>query len=113
MPGDNYVYMAIIRPHTEGQTKALIVEDDDSVRRSVVKLLDRNGYTCEPAAAATEALQLLDEEEFDLVLTNMDMPGGAGLDLLMHIAAAHPDVATVVVTEKDDARIARAAPAGM
>ena len=101
--------MASTRPQAEGQIKALVVEDDDSVRRSVVKLLDRNGYSCAPTAAASEALQLLDEEEFDLVLTNMDMPGGAGLDLLMHIAAAHPGVATVVVTEKDDARIARAA----
>lgn len=75
----------------------------------MIKLLDRNGYSCVPASVATEALQLLDEESFDLVLTNMDMPGGAGLDLLMHLAAEHADVATVVVTAKDDAKIARAA----
>ena len=101
--------MAGIRPQAEGQIKALVVEDDDAVRRSVVKLLDRNGYSCVPASAASDALELLDGKEFDLVLTNMDMPGGAGLDLLMHVASAHPEVATVVVTEKDDAAIARAA----
>jgi putative two-component system response regulator len=101
--------MTGIRPPAEGQVRALVVEDDDTVRRAVVKLLDRNGYSCVPAAVADEALQLLDEQEFDLVLTNMDMPGGTGLDLLMHLAAEHVDVATVVVTAKDDAKVARAA----
>lgn len=101
--------MTGIRPPAEGQVRALVVEDDDAVRRAVVKLLDRNGYSCVPAAMADEALQLLDEQEFDLVLTNMDLPGGTGLDLLMHMSAEHMDVATVVVTATDDAKVARAA----
>lgn len=102
-------YMALFGPPGGGQIRALVVEDDDVVRRAVVKLLDRNGYSCAPASTADEALQLLDDEEFDLVVTNMDMPGGAGLDLLMHMSAEHTDVATVVVTAKDDAKVARAA----
>ena len=85
------------------------MEDDDQVRRSIVKLLDRNGYSCSPASTATEAHDLLDDDEFDLVLTNMDMPGGSGLDLLMHVAAEHKDVATIVVTRANDPTVARAA----
>ena len=87
----------------------MVVEDDDAARRSIVKLLDRNGYSCVPAAVASEAHDLLDEQDFDLLVTNMDMPGGTGLDLLMHAAAEHSSVATVVVTATDDARVARAA----
>jgi putative two-component system response regulator len=97
------------RPQPEGQTRALVVEDDDVLRRSIVKLLDRNGYSCVPATVAAEAHELLDQEDFDLVLTDMDLPGGSGLDLLMHIAAEHAGVATVVVTATSDKKIARAA----
>jgi len=101
--------MAAMRPEAEGPARVLVVEDDDAVRRSLVKLLDRNGYSCIPAATATEAHADLDATPFDLVLTNMDMPGGSGLELLMHVAAEHKDVATVVVTRADDRDVARAA----
>ena len=87
----------------------LVVEDDDKTRRSLVKLLYRNGYSCVPAATATEAHALLDEEDISLVLTNMDMPEGSGLDLLVHVANEHRDVATVVVTAANDSKVARAA----
>lgn len=101
--------MAPLGPDAEGPARILIVEDDDAVRRSLVKLLDRNRYSCVPAATASEAHALLNESDFDLVLTNMDMPGGSGLDLLMLVAERHKDVATVVVTSADDASVARAA----
>ncbi|MBW3594664.1 MAG: response regulator [Actinobacteria bacterium] len=101
--------MAALGPEAEGPAHVLVVEDDDALRRSLVKLLDRNGYSCVPAATATDAHARLDDTDFDLVLTNMDMPGGSGLDLLMHVAAEHKDVATVVVTRSDDAAVARAA----
>jgi len=93
----------------EGAARVLVVEDDDAVRQSLVALLDRNGYSSVPAATATDAHSHLDEGPFELILTNMDMPGGSGLDLLMHVAAAHRDVATVVVTRSDDRAVARAA----
>ena len=101
--------MTTLGPEAEGPARLLVVEDDDAVRHSLVELLDRNGYSCVPAATATEAHCQLDDSAFDLVLTNMDMPGGSGLDLLMHVASAHRDVATVVVTRADDAGVARAA----
>lgn len=97
------------RPEAEGPVRVLVVEDDDEVRRPLMKLLDRNGYSCVPAATATEAHALLDEQDFDLVLTNMDMPEGSGLDLLVHVAGEHRGIATVVVTRANDAAVARAA----
>ena len=101
--------MTGLRPDPDDLIRVLVMEDDDQVRRSIVKLLDRNGYSCTPAATATEAHDLLDHDGFDLVLTNMDMPGGSGLDLLMHVAAEHKGVATVVVTRANDTTVARAA----
>ena len=101
--------MTGLRPEAEGPARVLVVEDDDQARRSLVKLLDRNGYSCIPASTAGEAHDLLDQEDFDLALTNMDMPGGSGLDLLMHVAGEHRDVATIVVTRSNDSTVARAA----
>ena len=75
----------------------------------MVKLLDRNGCRCAPAATADEARELLASEEFDIVLTNMDMPGGTGLDLLVHISSEYRDVAAIVVTRVNDATVAKAA----
>ncbi len=97
------------RSDAQGPLRLLVVEDDDRLRASLVKLLDRAGYTSVPAATATEAHSLLDDGEFALVLTNMDMPEGSGLDLLVHAAADHRQVATVVVTKANDATVAKAA----
>ena len=89
--------------------RALVVEDDDAVRRAVIKLLDRNGCSCVPAGDADEARELLETDDFDIVLTNMDLPSGSGLSLLMHISGEHKGVAAIVVTTVNDAKVARAA----
>lgn len=87
----------------------LVVDDDEAARRLLAKVLDRNGYRCVTAGNMTEAKQRMTEERFALVLTDMDMPGGSGLDLLMSVASDHPDVATVLVTGVDDPRFATTA----
>lgn len=87
----------------------LVVDDDEAARRLLAKVLDRNGYRCVTAGNMTDAKQRMTEERFALVLTDMDMPGGSGLDLLMSVASDHPDVATVLVTGIDDPRFATTA----
>ena len=101
--------MSLLNLGSEGPARALVVEDDNAVRRDVIKLLDRNGCRCVPASAAEEARALLETDEFDIVLTNIDLPGGSGLDLLMHISSQYKDVAAIVVTQVNDAKVARAA----
>ncbi|HJR44860.1 MAG TPA: HD domain-containing phosphohydrolase [Actinomycetota bacterium] len=86
----------------------LVVDDDPGGRRLLAKILDRNGYPCITAGNIAEARERMQEEKFALVLTDMDMPGGSGLDLLMSVGAA-PDVATVLVTGIDDPNIAKTA----
>jgi putative two-component system response regulator len=92
-----------------GPVRVLVVEDDDSVRKGLVKLLDRRGYSCVAAATASEAFELLQNESFELMLTNMDLPGGTGLDLLMKVSNDGSNVATVVITRADDPSVAEAA----
>ena len=101
--------MTYLRPDAEGPIPVLVVDDDDEGRESLVALLDGNGYSSVAAATASEDHGHLDLARFDLLLTNMDLPGGSGLELLMHAAAEHADVGTVVVTRDDRAATARAA----
>ena len=98
-----------MRPEAEGLVRVLIVEDEDKVRRALKKLLDGRGYSCDVATTAEEAVSRLEAEPFDLLLTNMDIPGGTGLDLLTKVANDSCDTATIVVTKADDPDVAEAA----
>lgn len=90
----------------QDQELVLVVDDEEAGRRLLAKILDRNGYRCITAANVSEARQRMTEETFALILTDIDMPGGSGLDLVMGVANDHPDVATVLVTGLDDPRVA-------
>jgi putative two-component system response regulator len=87
----------------------LVVDDEEPIRRVLCRVLERNGYEADAAADAEEALLMLKQNEVQLVLTDMDMPGTSGLDLIMQIVASYPDTATVMVTGMDDANLASTA----
>ena len=91
------------------QTRILIVDDEEQVRRLLSRLLENNGYSCETAQDAAEATAVMGAKQFDLLLTDMNMPGDSGLDLIRAASAVQPDIATVMVTGMDDREIANAA----
>ena len=90
-------------------SSVLVVDDEEPIRKVLRRLLDRNGYDCMTAADAGEARKLLRDKPFAIVLTDMNMPGVSGLDLIMQITAEYPDIATVMITGLDDAKLADAA----
>jgi putative two-component system response regulator len=87
-------------------TRLLVVDDEAPIRRILCRLLERNGYQCEEAGDAEGAMLALKSGDFSLVLTDMDMPGSSGLDLIMQINDAFPDTATMMVTGMDDTKLA-------
>jgi putative two-component system response regulator len=91
------------------ETRILIVDDEEPVRRLLGRLLEHNGYKCTTAQDAAEATEALGAEHFDLLLTDMTMPGASGLDLIRTSSQAYPDLATVMVTGVDDRTIANEA----
>ena len=94
-------------PERERPEHILVVDDDEASRRVMARLLHRAGFECITAGSLTEAKERMAEEEFALVLTDVNMPGGSGLDLLMGIGET--DVATVMVSGADDPRLAATA----
>ena len=77
---------------------ALIVDDEPSVARVVAKLLSRRGYSCRMAHDASAAEKILKEEAFDLVVSDLRMPGQCGIDFLSEVVKLHPETATVILT---------------
>jgi putative two-component system response regulator len=94
---------------TSDKTRILIVDDEEPVRRLLSRLLERNGYSCMTAQDAAEASTALGVDHFDLLLTDMSMPGDSGLDLIRASSELYPDLATVMVTAVDDRDIANEA----
>src|SRR5687767_8357540 len=85
----------------------LVVDDEEAARRLLARILEQNGYECSTAPGVEEALSLLASQTFALVITDLDMPGRSGLDLIKDVAREHPDVATLMVTGKGDRTIAK------
>jgi DNA-binding NtrC family response regulator len=80
----------------------LIVDDDFSVTASLVLLLKQAGYPSHPAATPVEALELLEREEFDLILQDMNFSrettGEEGLALLKEIKTRKPQLPVILMT---------------
>jgi DNA-binding response OmpR family regulator len=66
-------------------TKIMVVDDDDLVLSSVEKLLTRFGYSITSFGRGDEAIQAVEQEQFDLAILDMRMPGVNGIDVLRAI----------------------------
>jgi putative two-component system response regulator len=89
--------------------RILYVDDDAPVRNLAQRILERRGYRCDVAAGAAEATACLAGDDYAVVLTDVDMPGQSGLELLKEVRWSHPALAVVMVTAYDRAELYEAA----
>ena len=85
----------------------LIVDDEPPIRALLDTFLEAAGYLCRTAESVESAQKVLMETPFDLVLTDLDMPGASGVDLIVYIKERYPQTAVVIVTVIDDPEQAR------
>lgn len=76
----------------------LFVDDNEVLCRLTCDILRLEGYHAVPAYNATEALKVFDEENFDIVVTDMRMQGMNGLELAKEIHTKKPRVPVILVT---------------
>lgn len=79
-----------------------IVDDDESLRRSVKNLLTSVGFQVETFASAEAFLQSAHRADTRCVVLDLRMPGMSGLDLLMHLAATDSPIPVVILTAHSD-----------
>jgi len=76
----------------------LVADDDDSFRRVLEYQLKEAGYGVTAAADGSRALEVFSQNRFDAVLTDLDMPGLSGTDLLKAVKEQSPDTPVIVIT---------------
>ena len=80
------------------KTRILVVDDDPALRRIIEYKLAQNGYAVSVAGDGDEAAALLRGTRFDLVLSDMKMPGLSGIELLEQAKKLQPEIAVILMT---------------
>jgi DNA-binding NtrC family response regulator len=76
----------------------LVVDDEQIVLESVKKHLRDDGYSIQAVTSVREALVLMDQSRFDVVMTDLMMPHVDGLELMQIIKERFPDVLVIMMT---------------
>ncbi|MHB9053112.1 MAG: HD domain-containing phosphohydrolase [Thermoleophilia bacterium] len=88
------------------ETSVLIVDDEATIREVLQRTLESEGYYCETAGNVDEAVGMIQKRSFELVLTDIMMPGKSGVELLKEIQTFSPDTAVIMVTAVSDTQTA-------
>jgi len=77
--------------------RILLVDDDETIRDTLYELLSAN-YVCQTAETAEKAFARLEADQYDVVLTDISMPGLSGLELLGHVRQKFPNTPVIIVS---------------
>jgi CheY-like chemotaxis protein len=93
------------RSRTIAMARVLLVDDDPTSRLTLQTVLEAGGYEVDSAASAAEAVGKLDEQEYELVLSDLQMESPeAGLKVLAHARIMEYKPATAIITAYRDAQ---------
>ena len=82
---------------TSETPRILIVDDEDEIRQLLLELLSAQ-FNCEGSSTAEEALDRLGKSQFELVISDITMPGMSGLDMIPHVKSVSPDTVVVMIS---------------
>jgi CheY-like chemotaxis protein len=78
--------------------RILVIEDDEEMRALLIEVIEEDGYKTSSVNNGSEAFRRLAKESFDLILTDVRMPGLTGLDILPGIKKLQPEAPIIVIT---------------
>jgi response regulator RpfG family c-di-GMP phosphodiesterase len=87
----------------ERSTCVLVVDDDEALRKALVRFLSNQGYSVSAAATGQDALDLIEAESFELMLLDIRMPGMSGIDVVPEALHQDPDLAILMLSALSDA----------
>jgi response regulator RpfG family c-di-GMP phosphodiesterase len=78
--------------------KILLVDDEDNITSSIKRVLRQKDYTVLVALSATDALEILKEEQIQVILSDQLMPGMTGTELFEEVQLLYPNIVRVLLT---------------
>jgi DNA-binding response OmpR family regulator len=86
--------------------RVMIIEDDEETRSLLKEFFEDEGFETDSVSNGVDALRMLSKDSFDLVITDIRMPGLTGLDILPRMRRLKPDTPIIVMTAdgSDDMR---------
>ncbi|WP_346730536.1 PAS domain S-box protein [Caballeronia sp. dw_19] len=94
-PGRSDTAQADAAPRMARALRVLVVEDDVASLDAVCEILQMLGHDAAKAGNATQAMERLRHDRFDVLLTDLNLPGTSGIELAQQAVAAHPDLHVV------------------
>jgi DNA-binding response OmpR family regulator len=76
----------------------LVVDDDPQTQEDIAEMLSKEGYNLTTVGSGEEALKMIREKDFDVVLTDLMMPGISGMDVLREIKKIKPRTRVIIIT---------------
>jgi len=81
-----------------GKDRILFVDDEPGMRKTVAHLLQKEGYQFDLASCGKEAMQKVEDEVYDLVITDIRMPDCSGLEVLRHVRDVSPSTTVMLIS---------------
>ena len=76
----------------------LVVDDEEDLRQAVVEILTVDGFEVHSASSAEEAQEMLSKTAYDVLITDNNLPGKSGLELLEDTLSRYPEIVGIVIT---------------
>lgn len=93
-----------LSPNTESshsknvcQRQVLIVDDEPQIRNLLLELLSED-YICTVASSAEEAISYISKQKFDVVISDINLGGMTGVDMIPHVSAIDPDAVVLMIS---------------
>jgi len=94
--------MDALRKPGDTDPRVLIVDDEAGICKLMETLLAQAGFHCQTASSGQEALEILRQQEFDALISDLRMPGMSGLALLEAARAQYPKMVLILATGGGD-----------
>jgi len=91
------------------EIRILIVDDEKPIQEILCHLMVMNGYSCSIASNAKEARSIMKDQNFELILCDVNMPGESGMDFIKYLSDSYTDTAVIMVTGEDNTELAETA----
>ena len=76
----------------------LVVDDEEDLRQAIVEILTSDGFEVYGVATAEQAQEMLSQTPFDVLITDNNLPGKSGVDLLEETLSRYPEIVGIVIT---------------